>query len=73
VNRLITGIRQGEALTLPCRHCASVSIRFVVEAGLKFMKCPKCGEFTSIQAGLRPEGYEFHSRAVLKGDAGIMA
>lgn len=71
MNKLVAGIRQGEALTLPCRHCASVSIRFVVEAGAKSVQCPKCGEFTLIQAGVRSEGYEFRSRAVLKGDASI--
>jgi predicted RNA-binding Zn-ribbon protein involved in translation (DUF1610 family) len=71
VNRVVAGVRAGELLTVPCRHCASVSIRFVVEAGVKFLQCPKCGEFTLIQAEVGSEGVGFRSQAVLKGGAGM--
>jgi phage FluMu protein Com len=71
VNRAIFDIREGETLTLPCRHCASVSIRLVVQAGVKSLPCPKCRELTSFQVGLRSEGLELRSEAVRRGAIGF--
>jgi phage FluMu protein Com len=72
VNRAIFDIREGETVTLPCRHCASVSIRLVVQAGVTAVPCPKCRELTSFQVGLRSEGLELRSQAVRRGEIGFM-
>ncbi len=41
-------IKEGEELTLPCKHCASVSLTVVVKAGAVPIYCPKCARPTRV-------------------------
>ncbi len=36
-------IKEGEAVTLPCRRCASISIHLVIRKGTMSTRCAKCG------------------------------
>ena len=37
-------LKEGESVTLPCRHCASLSLEVVIRKGTTSIECPKCKE-----------------------------
>lgn len=64
MNNAMFDIREGEPITLPCRHCSSVSLRLVVHPGITARQCPKCRGLTSFCIERHPAGLELRSRAV---------
>lgn len=40
--------KEGEEVVLPCRHCSSVSLQWVVVRGTKALACAKCRGITSV-------------------------
>jgi len=36
-------LKEGDAVTLPCRRCASLAIRLVIRKGTTTVQCTKCG------------------------------
>lgn len=40
--------KEGEDVILPCRHCSSVSLRWIVVHGTKALTCDKCQGITSV-------------------------
>ena len=58
-------LREGEVIALPCRWCASLSIRLRIEVGTFFRACPRCGELTEIVVTHAPQGLEARTRGIL--------
>ena len=58
-------LREGEVIALPCRWCASLSIRLRIEVGTFYRACPRCGELTEIAILLGPQGLEARTRGIL--------
>ncbi|MBI2901144.1 MAG: hypothetical protein HYY17_13250 [Planctomycetes bacterium] len=56
-------IVEGEEVLLPCRHCSSVSLKFMVHAGNSSIECPKCGATTAITVVHEAEGWTIHASA----------
>ncbi len=55
-------LKEGEAVMLPCRHCASLSLRLVVRKGTTTEQCHKCSGRTSFLIDEGPAGLELQSR-----------
>ena len=61
----MTYLREGEVIALPCRWCASLSIRLRIEVGTFYRACPRCGELTEIVVTHAPQGLEARTRGIL--------
>ena len=56
-------LKEGESVTLPCRHCASLSLEVVIRKGTTTLLCPKCGETVRLCISEGPAGgLELHSQ-----------
>ncbi len=49
-------IQEGEVVALPCRHCASLTIRLRIRAGLQKERCSRCGGSVWFDVGRGPGG-----------------
>lgn len=47
---------EGEDVILPCRRCASLSLRIVVREGSLPLQCPRCGGSVRIDIARQPAG-----------------
>ncbi len=61
MNGVVSGIREGDVLVLPCGHCASISLRLVIRVGIAAPSCPKCRALTRFHVGHSPEGFRIQS------------
>lgn len=59
-------LNEGEVLTLPCRWCASLTIRLRIAVGTFNRSCPRCGELTEIVVTRGPQGLEARTREILE-------
>ena len=44
-------IEKGDEVSLPCRHCSSVSLGIVVRTGTHRIQCAKCGGLNQVSVG----------------------
>jgi len=51
-------LQEGEDVALPCRHCASMSLRLVIRKGTTTHRCAKCHKTTTFTIEEAPEGLE---------------
>ena len=51
-------LKEGEDVVLPCRHCASMSLRLVIRKGTTTQRCAKCNKDTTFTIDEGPEGLE---------------
>lgn len=58
--------QEGEIVSVPCRHCGSVSIGVLVKAGATTHMCPKCQAWTKFTIDLAEE-WQINSAAIGSG------
>jgi phage FluMu protein Com len=54
-------LKEGDDVTLPCRHCASLSLRVVIRKGTTRERCPKCHKLTTFTILEGPEGLDLQT------------
>lgn len=59
-------LREGDILSLPCRWCASVSIKLRIQPGTAVKSCPRCGELTRFDIRSGPDGLEINSKTTVR-------
>ena len=60
------GLKEGDVLTVPCRHCSSVSLEVVVRPALTRTSCVRCHGECDVAVERRCPGWMISVTAVTK-------
>jgi hypothetical protein len=57
-------LKADEPIMLPCRHCASVSLKFTVHVETRRVQCQKCGKATTVTIARRDGRWSIKTASV---------